>query len=92
MPAVLPPGASDASHLDDWGKKVLTFIRAQGLPGGVGLVQGLDDVAPKKRAEAKKSAGAAISAQFPDEMKSFGVDSGDEWQLVRVMGEVSDLI
>ena len=92
VPAVPPPGASDSSHLDEWGKKVLTFIRAQGMPGGVGLVQGLADVAPKKRAEAKKAAGAAISAQFPDEMKSFGADSGEEWQQVRGGGEVSVFI
>eukprot|EP00897_Mesotaenium_endlicherianum_P004060 jgi/Mesen1/3682/ME000202S02777 len=69
----------EASHGDAMG----CLEKMKGVPSLVGLVQGLASVPPKRRAEAKKGALAALHEQFPDDCRGFPVDLPEDCQQVR---------
>eukprot|EP00850_Spirogloea_muscicola_P003380 SM000013S26549 [mRNA] locus=s13:989970:995494:+ [translate_table: standard] len=75
------PGAAARSRL------LLSVARAQGLPSVVGIVQGLVDVLPKRRADARRLATNLLHGQFPG-CRAFPVDTANDCQqLLRHLAE-----
>jgi pre-rRNA-processing protein TSR1 len=59
---------------DDTGRTFVSAVKAQGVPTVFGLLQGLDQVAPKQVTELKRQAGNWLDFEFSDEPRLFPCD------------------
>jgi len=67
--------------LDDFSKKCLTCLIAQGLPSCIHAIQGLKNIAIKKQNDTKKNIHKQLEKWFP-EIKLHPIDNGQEAGLV----------
>jgi len=66
-----------SGELDEFSKKCLTCLIAQGLPSCIHAIQGLKNVPVKKQTDAKKGIHKQLEKWFP-EIKLHAIDSGQE--------------
>ena len=59
---------------DDTGRTFVSAIKTQGVPTVFGLLQGLDQTAPKQVTEVKRQAGNWLDFEFSDEPRLFPCD------------------
>ncbi|KAI9503688.1 ribosome biogenesis protein tsr1 [Coemansia spiralis] len=71
-------GISAEIEVDAFGEQCLSAIQNQGHPSVFPIVQGLENVAPKRRNDVKKSLQSFVSHFFPDIDKVYTTESDSE--------------
>ncbi|EGG15656.1 hypothetical protein DFA_10498 [Cavenderia fasciculata] len=68
--------------LDNQAERLLSVIKAQGVPSSMLLMQGFEQVPVKRRNDVKKVITATYHFQFPGEPKVLPIDSEEDAQMV----------
>eukprot|EP01111_Echinosteliopsis_oligospora_P018154 TRINITY_DN816_c1_g1_i1.p1 TRINITY_DN816_c1_g1~~TRINITY_DN816_c1_g1_i1.p1 ORF type:complete len:765 (+),score=274.53 TRINITY_DN816_c1_g1_i1:185-2479(+) len=81
---------AETEMIDDLGHSFISVIKAQGLPNVFIIVQGMDQVAQKKKTDTKKDLQKSMYFHFPDEPRILPLDSAeDAAQVVRFLDAVT---